>query len=305
MTEQHRLIIIGSGCAGLTAAIYAARAGLNPVVIAGKMQGGLLTQTGTVENFPGFPDGVNGYELMADMRKQAERFGAVFLNTEASEITKDRKITLSDGKILAAEAIIVATGSEPRWLGLPAEQRLMGRGVSACATCDGAFYRNLTVAVVGGGDTAAEEALILAQFAKEVHIIHRRDTLRAAKIMADRIQENPKIRIHWNQEVADMQGDPLLTGLTLRNTVTGETSTLACDGCFIALGHVPGTELVRNVLELTESGCVRLQCNTSMTSVEGIFAAGDCADCTYRQAVMAAGMGCRAAIDAGNWLKNH
>ncbi len=305
MTEQHRLIIIGSGCAGLTAAIYAARAGLNPVVIAGKMQGGLLTQTGTVENFPGFPDGVNGYELMADMRKQAERFGAVFLNTEASEITKDRQITLSDGKILAAEAVIVATGSEPRWLGLPAEQRLMGRGVSACATCDGAFYRNLTVAVVGGGDTAAEEALILAQFAKEVHIIHRRDTLRAAKIMADRIQENSKIRIHWNQEVADMQGDPLLTGLTLRNTVTGETSTLVCDGCFIALGHVPGTELVRNVLELTESGCVRLQCNTSMTSVEGIFAAGDCADCTYRQAVMAAGMGCRAAIDAGNWLKNH
>ncbi len=301
---HYRLVIIGSGCAGLTAAIYAARAGLAPVVIAGKMQGGLLTQTGTVENYPGFPDGINGYELMAAMRKQAEHFGAAFLNAEATRLTKERRITLQDGSVLTADAIIVATGSEPRWLGLPAEQRLTGRGVSACATCDGAFYRNLIVAVVGGGDTAMEEALTLTQFAKEVHLIHRRDTFRATKIMLDRVMENPKIAIHTNREVIDMEGDQLLTGLTLKNTLTGETEQLACDGCFVALGHIPGTELVREVLELTPSGCVRLQCNTSMTSVEGIFAAGDCADCTYRQAVMAAGMGCRAAIDAGNWLKN-
>ncbi len=303
--QKEQLIIIGSGCAGLTAAVYAARAGLAPLVLAGKMPGGLLTQTRTVENFPGFPEGIDGFALMDAMRKQAERFGAVFRNAEAVRLTAEREITLADGTTLQAEAVIVATGSEPRKLGLPAEERFAGRGVSYCATCDGAFYRNLTVAIIGGGDSAMEEALTLADFAKTVHLIHRSDTFRASKIMLERVRAEQKIVIHTHREVADMRGGNLLTGLILKNTLTGETEELPCEGCFAALGHIPGTALVRDVLELTPSGCIRLQCNTSMTSVDGIFAAGDCADCTYRQAVMASGMGCRSAIDAGNWLKKH
>ena len=310
MTTAKQLIILGSGAAGLTASIYAARAGLEPLVLTGKMPGGLLTQTGEVENFPGFPDGINGYELMALMRKQAERFGAEFQSRTAVKIetvsgSVNKRILLEDGGELFAKALIVATGSEPRWLGLPDEQRLIGRGLSACATCDGAFYRNMPVAVVGGGDSAMEEALTLARFAAEVHVIHRRDTLKATKIMADRAKAEPKIKFHWNKQVTGLIGTDFLTGLTLKDTVTGEISELKCDGCFVALGHNPGTDLIRDLVDLCPSGCVQLQCNTSMTSINGLFAAGDCADCAYRQAVMAAGMGCRAAIDAARWLEEN
>lgn len=304
---MKKLIILGSGAAGLTAAIYAGRAGLEPLVIAGDTPGGLLTKTGDVENFPGFPDGINGFELMARMRKQAERFGAIFLNTSAEKVTvnpdQTKTILLINGEELQCSALIIATGSEPRWLGIEAEKKFIGRGVSACATCDGAFYRNMPVAVVGGGDTAMEEALSLTKFASEVHVIHRRDSLRATKIMAERALSNPKITFHWNKEVVDMSGGDFLTELTLKDTVTGELSTLRCDGCFVALGHIPGTAIFRDLLSLSDGGCVNLQCNTSLTGIEGVFAAGDCADCFYRQAVMAAGMGCRAAMDAARWLE--
>ena len=304
---MKKLIILGSGAAGLTAAIYAGRAGLEPLVIAGDTPGGLLTKTGDVENFPGFPDGINGFELMARMRKQAERFGATFLNTSAEKVTvnpdQTKTIRLINGEELQCSALIIATGSEPRWLGIEAEKKFIGRGVSACATCDGAFYRNMPVAVVGGGDTAMEEALSLTKFASEVHVIHRRDSLRATKIMAERALSNPKITFHWNKEVVDMSGGDFLTELTLKDTVTGELSTLHCDGCFVALGHIPGTAIFRDLLSLSDGGCVNLQCNTSLTGIEGVFAAGDCADCFYRQAVMAAGMGGRAAMDAARWLE--
>lgn len=304
---MKKLIILGSGAAGLTAAIYAGRAGLEPLVIAGDTPGGLLTKTGEVENFPGFPDGINGFELMTRMRKQAERFGASFLNTSAEKVTvnpdQTKTVRLVNGEELQCSALIIATGSEPRWLGIEAEKKFIGRGVSACATCDGAFYRNMPVAVVGGGDTAMEEALSLTKFASEVHVIHRRDTLRATKIMAERALSNPKITFHWNKEVVDMTGGDFLTELTLKDTVTGELSTLRCDGCFVALGHIPGTAIFRDLLSLSDGGCVNLQCNTSLTGIEGVFAAGDCADCFYRQAIMAAGMGCRAAMDAARWLE--
>lgn len=305
----ERLIIIGSGAAGLTAAIYAARAGLDPLVVTGPQQGGLLTQTGEVENFPGFPESVNGYELMDRMRKQAERFVARFVTGTVRELDLNpggiKKVTLSDESVLETRALIIATGSSPRWLGLPSEQAYIGRGVSACATCDGAFYRGRIVAVIGGGDTAMEEALALTRFAREVHIIHRRDSFRATRIMVERVQANEKIVFHWNQEVAEMLGDERgLTGLKLRNTLSGAESELACDGCFVALGHVPGTDLVKGKLDLDPQGCIRLLCLSAETSVPGVFAAGDCADSVYRQAVMAAGMGCRAAIDAAHWLEN-
>ena len=306
---MKKLIILGSGAAGLTAAIYAGRAGLEPIVISGDTPGGLLTKTGEVENFPGFPEGINGFELMNRMRKQAERFGATFLNTSAEKVIVNddhtKTIRLINGEELLCEALIIATGSEPRWLGIEAEKKFIGRGVSACATCDGAFYRNMPVAVVGGGDTAMEEALSLTKFASEVHVIHRRDTLKATKIMADRAKAEPKIKFHWNKQVTGLIGTDFLTGLTLKDTVTGEISELKCDGCFVALGHIPGTDLIRDLVDLCPSGCVQLQCNTSMTSINGLFAAGDCADCAYRQAVMAAGMGCRAAIDAARWLEEN
>ena len=252
---MKKLIILGSGAAGLTAAIYAGRSGLEPLVITGDTPGGLLTKTGDVENFPGFPEGINGFELMNRMRKQAERFGAAFLNASAEKVIvnpdQTKTIRMINGEELLCEALIIATGSEPRWLGLEAEKKFLGRGVSACATCDGAFYRNMPVAVVGGGDTAMEEALSLTKFASEVHVIHRRDTLKATKIMADRALANPKIIFHWNKEVVDMAGGDFLTELTLKDTLTGELSKLPCDGCFVALGHIPGTAIFRDLLSLS------------------------------------------------------
>lgn len=305
---MEKLVIIGSGPAGLTAAVYAARAGLKVLAAAGTLPGGLLTQTGAVENFPGFPEGIRGFELMTRMRQQAERFGAQFVSASAVKFHLKnggpQKIELSDGTLLESQALILATGSGPRWLGLESEKRLLGRGVSACATCDGAFYRGRIVAVVGGGDTAMQEALELTEFAAEVHVIHRRDSLRASSILAERAAEHPKIIFHWNQVVTEILGEEEVAGLRLRNTKTGQESALECAACFVALGHVPGTALLRDKLELLENGCIKLRHPSSATSVEGVFAAGDCADCSYRQAVTAAGMGCRAAIDAARWLES-
>lgn len=306
---MEKLIIIGSGPAGLTAAVYASRAGLKPLVVTGKQPGGLLTQTGEVENFPGFPDGIDGYELMSLMRRQAERFETKFLSGTVTKTdlknAGPQTVELADGTILETQALILATGSDPRWLGLESEQRLIGRGVSACATCDGAFYRGQTVAVIGGGDTAMQEALELTKFASEVHVVHRRNVLRATKIMAERAANHPKITFHWNETVSEVLGKDAVTGIRLRNTVTGRETILECAACFVALGHVPGTAFLPKEIELTDGGCISLRHPGSATSIDGVFAAGDCADCLYRQAITAAGMGCRAAIDVAKWLEEH
>lgn len=304
---MRNLIIVGSGPAGLTAALYAGRAGLNPLVISGPLPGGLLTQTTDVENYPGFPEAVNGYELMMKMQEQAGRFNVEFQSdaVESSELKMGgpHKLHLSSGETLECRALIIAAGSSPRWLGLESEEAFKGRGVSACATCDGVFYRGLPVAVIGGGDSAMEEALFLTRFASEVTVIHRRDKLRASKIMAERAERNPKIRFVWNSAVTEIFGKDDVDGIRVKNVATGEERTLACKGVFVALGHVPSTKAFAGQLNMDESGYIELQNNTSYTSVEGVFAAGDCADKRYRQAITAAGMGARAAIDAERWLE--
>lgn len=304
---MRNLIIVGSGPAGLTAALYAGRAGLNPLVVSGPLPGGLLTQTTDVENYPGFPEAVNGYELMMKMQEQAGRFNVEFQSdaVESSELKMGgpHKLHLSSGETLECRALIIAAGSSPRWLGLDSEEAFKGRGVSACATCDGAFYRGLPVAVVGGGDSAMEEALFLTRFASEVTVIHRRDKLRASKIMAERAEKNPKIHFVWNSAVTEIFGKDDVDGIRVKNVATGEERTLACKGVFVALGHVPSTKAFAGQLNMDESGYIELQNNTSYTSVEGVFAAGDCADKRYRQAITAAGMGARAAIDAERWLE--
>lgn len=300
------LIIIGGGAAGLTAAIYAARAELEPIVLTGPLPGGLLTQTSDVENFPGFPDAVNGYELMFKLQQQAEKFGAKIVNDTVQSVKLaeggPQELILGSGELAQCRALIVATGASPRWLGVPGEEKFLNKGVSACATCDGAFYRNVPVAVVGGGDSAMEEASFLTHFASEVHLIHRRDDFRASKIMAERVKANPKIKIHWNSVVQEVFGEADVDGVAIKNTVTGEESRIACKGYFAALGHVPSTSIVKGQLELDENGYIIVKGGSSYTSVEGVFAAGDCADHVYRQAITAAGMGCRAAIDAERWL---
>lgn len=304
---MRNLIIVGSGPAGLTAALYAGRAGLNPLVVSGPLPGGLLTQTTDVENYPGFPEAVNGYELMMKMQEQAGRFNVEFQSdaVESSELKMGgpHKLHLSSGETLECRALIIAAGSSPRWLGLDSEEAFKGRGVSACATCDGAFYRGLPVAVIGGGDSAMEEALFLTRFASEVTVIHRRDKLRASKIMAERAEKNPKIHFVWNSAVTEIFGKDDVDGIRVKNVATGEERTLACKGVFVALGHVPSTKAFAGQLNMDESGYIELQNNTSYTSVEGVFAAGDCADKRYRQAITAAGMGARAAIDAERWLE--
>lgn len=304
---MRNLIIVGSGPAGLTAALYAGRAGLNTLVISGPLPGGLLTQTTDVENYPGFPEAVNGYELMMKMQEQAGRFNVEFQSdaVESSELKMGgpHKLHLSSGETLECRALIIAAGSSPRWLGLDSEEAFKGRGVSACATCDGAFYRGLPVAVVGGGDSAMEEALFLTRFASEVTVIHRRDKLRASKIMAERAERNPKIRFVWNSSVTEIFGKDDVDGIRMKDVATGEERTLACKGVFVALGHVPNTKAFAGQLNMDESGYIELHNNTSYTSVEGVFAAGDCADKRYRQAISAAGMGARAAIDAERWLE--
>ncbi len=300
------IVIIGSGAAGLTAAIYASRANLKPLVIAGALPGGLLTQTTDVENYPGFPEAVNGYELMYKFRQQAEHFGAEFLSDTVTAVDlKDggpQVLTMGSGNKIEAKALIVATGASPRWLGLESEDRLKNKGVSACATCDGAFYRDVPVVVIGGGDSAMEEATFLTKFASKVTLIHRRDEFRASKIMVERALNNPKIDVAWNSVVAEVLGADGVEGVKIKDVNTDEESEIECKGYFAALGHVPNTQVFKGVLNMNEAGYIDLENNSSYTNIDGVFAAGDCADHVYRQAITAAGMGCRAAIDAERWL---
>ena len=302
----HELIIIGSGPAGYTAAIYAARAALNPIVFEGALDsGGALMNTTEVENFPGFPDGVMGPDLMGQMRSQAERFGAQLItdDAEAVDLTGEvKRVTDSAGKVWEAKAVILAMGSGYRKLGVDGEERLSGRGVSWCATCDGAFFRDKPIAVIGGGDSAVEEATFLTRFASRVTLVHRRDELRASKAMASRAEKDPKLDFAWNSVVESVNGDARVESVTLRDTVTGETRRLEVSGVFVAIGHDPRSALVKGQVELDEAGYVKVAAGSQVTNLPGVFACGDLVDHTYRQAITAAGSGCQAALDAERWL---
>jgi thioredoxin reductase (NADPH) len=306
MTEVRELIIVGSGPAGLTAALYAARADLRPIVIEGAEAGGQLMLTTDVENYPGFPDGILGPELMMKFREQAERFGAEFVTADVDRVDLSASpfgawVGSSEYR---SEALIISTGASARMLGLPSEARLLGHGVSTCATCDGFFFREKDIAVVGGGDSAIEEALFLTKFANEVTVIHRRDELRASKIMQDRAFANPKIAFKWNSVVTDVGGDGTVDVVRLRDTLTDDTSELDVGGLFVAIGHDPNTKLFEGQVDLDENGYVVLpQAGSTRTSVEGVFAAGDVADHVFRQAVTAAGTGCMAAIETERWIE--
>ena len=303
---MHQIIIIGSGPAGLTAGIYAARAGLEPVLFASSVEpGGELMNTTDVENFPGFPEGVQGPELMEKIQSQAERFGTKVLYNDVIELDLEgdvKRVTDADGTVHEAKAIVFATGSAYRELGIADEDRLSGHGVSWCATCDGFFFREKTIAVVGGGDSAMEEATFLTRFASKVYVIHRRDSLKASKIMQQRAFDNEKIEFIWNAEVTAIHGETEANGVALRDTVTGETRDLALDGVFIAIGNDPRTHLVHGKLDLTEDGTIAVDGRSSKTSVPGVFAAGDVIDPSYRQAITAAGSGTIAALDAEHYL---
>lgn len=306
MSDVRNVIIIGSGPAGYTAALYTARASLKPLVFEGAVTaGGALMNTTDVENFPGFRDGIMGPDLMDNMRAQAERFGAELVPDDvvAVDLTGTVKtVTDTAGTVHRAKAVIVTTGSQHRKLGLPNEDTLSGRGVSWCATCDGFFFKDQDIAVIGGGDTAMEEATFLSRFARSVTIVHRRDTLRASKAMQDRAFADPKISFAWDSEVAEIHGDQKLSGLTLRNTKTGATSELAVTGLFIAVGHDPRTELFKGQLELDDEGYLKVAAPSTRTNLTGVFGAGDVVDHTYRQAITAAGTGCSAALDAERFL---
>jgi thioredoxin reductase (NADPH) len=301
----HDVIIIGSGPAGYTAAIYAARASMRPLVFEGSISaGGALMNTTEVENFPGWPEGIQGPELMENLRKQAERFGADLVADDVTEVDlkADPKVVKVGDESHLAHSVIIATGSAYRRLGVPREEHLLGRGVSACATCDGFFFREADIAVVGGGDSAMEEATFLTRFAKSVTVVHRRDHLRASVIMQQRAFADPKITFRWNSAVEEVVGDTAVKALKLRDTVTGETSELAVSGMFVAIGHDPRSELVRDQLELDENGYVVVAQPTTRTNIPGVFACGDVVDHVYRQAVTAAGTGCAAAIDAERFI---
>ena len=307
--EKHSIVIIGSGPAGYTAAIYAARANLKPVIFTGLQPGGQLTITTDVENYPGFPTGILGPELMELFRAQAERFGTQIVDEMVTRVhLRERPFLIEAGKRqMHAEAVIVATGASAKWLDIPSEKTLSGHGVSACATCDGFFFRNKDIGVVGGGDTAMEEALFLTKLASKVTVIHRRGDLRASKVMQQRAFANPKIGWEWNQEVVEVLGDKKsgVTGVKTRHTQSGERKTIPMNGLFVAIGHQPNTELFKGQLEMDAVGYVKVQPGTTKTSVPGVFASGDAADPVYRQAVTAAGTGCMAAIDAERWLASH
>ncbi|CAN5400545.1 thioredoxin-disulfide reductase [soil metagenome] len=305
-TSPRNLIIVGSGPAGYTAAIYAARAGLAPLVIAGSVTaGGALMNTTEVENFPGFPDGVQGPELMENLQKQAEKFGAEVLWDDATSLDLTgpvKTVVVGGGETFTAKAVILSTGSAYRELGLPDEKRLSGRGVSWCATCDGFFFRDQEIIVVGGGDSAVEEATFLTRFGKRVTMVHRRGELRASKIMADRAKNDPKIDFAWNSEIVAIHGTDKVTGVTLRDTVTGETREHPATGVFVAIGHVPRTDLVVGQVDLDENGYIEVVGRSTATNLAGVFAAGDAVDHVYRQAITAAGSGCGAALDAQHYL---
>lgn len=303
---MREVIIIGSGPAGLTAAIYSARANLKPLVIGGLTYGGQLMNTTEVENYPGFPKGIIGPDLMQNFIDQAKRFEAEIIMRDVTKVDlngKIKKVWIGD-EVYESKAIILATGAEPRKLGLPSEEKYWGKGVSSCATCDGAFFRNVEVAVVGGGDSAAEEATFLTRLASKVHLIVRKDHLRASRIMQNRVKENPKIQIHWNSEILEILGDENhVTGLKLTNNVTGEKPNLELNALFLAIGHIPNISLVQGIVQQDELGYLETQAGTTFTNIEGVFVAGDVKDHRYRQAITAAGMGCMAAIDAERWLE--
>jgi thioredoxin reductase (NADPH) len=303
--KVEKVIIIGSGPAGYTSAIYTARALLNPLMFEGEEAGGQLMITSEVENFPGFEKGITGPELMEEMRKQAERFGTRFVRRNVTKVDfSSRPFKVWNGNELhLTRSVIICTGASAKYLGLPSEKAFYNKGVSACATCDGAFFRNMEVAVVGGGDTAMEEANFLTRFASKVHIIHRRDSFRASKVMAERTLANPKISVIWDSAVEEILGDKFVTGLSVKNLKSGDTTHLPVQGLFIAIGHKPNTELFQGQLELEETGYIKTKSHSSYTSIDGVFAAGDVQDHVYRQAITAAGSGCMAAIDCERWLE--
>jgi thioredoxin reductase (NADPH) len=302
--EHSKILIVGSGPAGYTAAIYAARAGLEPIVVAGLMSGGQLMITTDVENYPGFPDGVTGPEMMEMFQKQAERFGSRIVLEDAIEIdTTQRPFRVAtESRRFTGDALLIATGASARWLGLESEERLTNKGVSACATCDGALFRDKEMAVIGGGDTAMEEALFLTRFAPKVTIIHRRDEFRASRIMRERALAHEKIDVAWNSVVDEVLGEEFVTGMRIADVETGEKRDLPVEAVFVAIGHQPNTSLVVDQLELDAAGYIAVEPGTTKTSVEGVWACGDVCDSVYRQAITAAGTGCMAAIEAERWL---
>lgn len=302
MTEE--VLIIGSGPAGLTAAIYASRADLNPLMIEGMERGGQLMITTDVENYPGFSDGIMGPDLMEQMRKQAERFGTRIISSDVTDVDfSEQPFKVSVGQeTYNAESVIISTGASARWIGVPGEDRLRGFGVSTCATCDGFFFKDKELLIVGGGDSAMEEAIFLTRFASRVTIVHRRDEFRASPIMVDRVLDHQRIDVLWDSVVDEILGDQLVTGARIRNVKTDEVTDFEADGVFVAIGHTPNTKVFGGQIALDEAGYIEVERGTTLTSVEGVFAAGDVADKVYRQAVTAAGMGCQAALDAQRWL---
>lgn len=303
--EHHHCVIIGSGPAGYTAAVYAARAGIKPILYTGQEPGGQLMITNDVENYPGYPEGIHGPVMMEDFKKQAERFGTDIRYELISKVdftATPHRLFTEGGAEIKADAVIIATGASAKWLGLESEYRLQNKGVSACAVCDGFFFRNQEVAIVGGGDTAAEESTYLAKLCKKVHLIVRRDEMRASKIMQERVMNTPNLIVHWNTETEEVLGEDEVTGVRVKNNKTGEVTELPVTGFFVAIGHTPNTDIFKGWLTLDDTGYIINKAGTSFTNIEGVFVGGDAADKVYRQAVTAAGMGCMAALDAEKWL---